>query len=339
MGEVYRGRDTRLGRDVAIKALPDLFANDPERSGRLLREAQILASLNHSNIAGIYGLEDDGRSKFLVLEFIDGGSLADRLTAGPIPVDEAVVIARQIAEALEAAHEKRIVHRDLKPGNVMLTSGGQAKVLDFGLARATGGSSSSDVMNPPTLTFAATQAGVILGTAAYMAPEQAKGRAVDKRSDIWAFGVLLFEMLAGSHPFRGETISEMIAAIIKDSPAWAVLPKDLPPALHALLHRMLEKDPRRRLRDIGDARLVLEDVAAGTEADPVASAPVSRGPRWRAAAPAMFAIRTGARPDADLPALKYTLPITGESLPICSRWRFAASYGNRIVRTSTHAPI
>ena len=326
MGEVYRGRDTTLGRDVAIKALPDLFATDAERAARLLREAQILASLNHSNIAGIYGLEDDGRAKFLVLEFIDGVSLADRVASGLLPLEEALAIARQIAEALEAAHDKGIVHRDLKPGNVMLTNNGQAKVLDFGLARTTEAVSPANVMNSPTLTFAATEAGLILGTAAYMAPEQAKGRVVDKRCDIWAFGVLLFEMLAGAHPFGGETISEKIAAIIKDSPPWAALPADLPPALCSLLRRMLEKDPKRRLRDIGDARLVLEDIAAGAESEVVTPERASAArQRWRTAVPwtlaaaatalaALFASRAATRTTAELPSLKYTLPITGESL-------------------------
>jgi serine/threonine-protein kinase len=225
MGEVYRGRDSRLGRDVAIKTLPVLFARDPERSARFAREAQLLAALSHPHIGGIYGVEEDGTSTFLILEFIDGVSLADRLAHGPLASDEAVAIARQIADALEAAHEKGIIHRDLKPGNIMLTADGQAKVLDFGLARAdTGADSSASAMNSPTLTAAATAAGVILGTAAYMAPEQAKGKAVDKRGDIWAFGVVLFEMLSGARPFGGETIGETIAAIIKDPPAWNLLP-------------------------------------------------------------------------------------------------------------------
>src|SRR5262249_32647278 len=200
MGEVFRARDTRLGRDVAIKTLPDAFVSDLERTARFEREAQLLAALNHPHIAGIYGLEDVGGNRVLVLEFVDGESLAQRLTAGRLAVDEALAVARQIIDALEAAHEKGIVHRDLKPGNIMLTADGNVKVLDFGLAKLEPGGSGEPggpgaLTHSPTLTFAATQAGMILGTAAYMSPEQAKGRAADKRSDVWSFGCVLFEML------------------------------------------------------------------------------------------------------------------------------------------------
>src|SRR5688572_2240964 len=260
MGVVYRARDTKLGRTVAIKALPELFASDPEHVARFAREAQLLATLNHPHIGGIHGLEEDHGSRFLILEYIDGQSLAERLTAGPMPLDEALEVAVQIAGALDAAHEKGIVHRDLKPGNIMLTTAGEAKVLDFGLARASEPAAGASAMNSPTLTFAATQAGTILGTAAYMSPEQAKGRTVDKRADIWAFGAVLFEMLSGRRAFDGESISETIAAIIKDQPPLHDLPAEVPPALRALLVRLLEKDPRRRLRDVGDARLALEDL-------------------------------------------------------------------------------
>src|SRR6516225_5962334 len=214
MGEVYRAKDTKLGRDVALKILPASFTNDPERVARFRREAQVLASLNHPHIAQIYGLEEVDDTQFLVLELVDGESLDKRIARGPIPVDEALGIAKQIAEALEAAHEKGIIHRDLKPANIALTNDGQVKVLDFGLAKAvetTGGS--VDAMNSPTITSPAmmTGAGVILGTGAYMSPEQAKGRAADKRSDVWAFGCVLYEMFSGRPAFGGEDVSDTIA--------------------------------------------------------------------------------------------------------------------------------
>jgi len=325
MGEVYRGRDTRLGRDVAIKTLPALFAQDPERNARFGREAQLLAALNHPHIGGIYGVEEDGTSTFLILEFIDGVSLADRLAHGPLAIDETVAIARQIADALEAAHEKGIIHRDLKPGNIMLTADNQAKVLDFGLARAgDAAGSSASAMNSPTLTAAATAAGVILGTAAYMAPEQARGKAVDKRGDIWAFGVVVFEMLTGARPFGGETISETIAAIIKDPPAWNLLPDDLSPPLRVLLERTLQKDPRQRLRDIGEARLALDQIA--TSPAPVAMLPPPAPKRvWREAVPwavavvsIVAAIAMGLRStnmaSPGLPPLTYTISTSPEPL-------------------------
>jgi serine/threonine-protein kinase len=326
MGVVYRARDTKLGRTVAIKALPELFASDPEHVARFAREAQLLATLNHPHIGGIHGLEEDHGSRFLILEYIDGQSLAERLAAGPLPLDEALEAAVQIAAALDAAHEKGIVHRDLKPGNIMLTAAGEAKVLDFGLARAPEPAAGASAMNSPTLTFAATQAGTILGTAAYMSPEQAKGKTVDKRADIWAFGAVLFEMLSGRRPFGGESISETIAAIIKDQPPLHHLPAEVPPALRALLVRLLEKDPRRRLRDIGDARLALEDLqanAAIVELPPAPAAPRS-GRRWLSWLPwGLAALATAAalgvaakvRMTPAPPApLQYTLPITGDSL-------------------------
>jgi len=325
MGEVYRGRDTRLGRDVAIKTLPALFAQDPERNARFAREAQLLAALNHPHIGGIYGVEEDGTSTFLILEFVDGLSLAYRLAHGPLARDEAVTIARQIADALEAAHEKGIIHRDLKPANIMLTADGHAKVLDFGLARAgDAAGSSASAMNSPTFTAAATAAGVILGTAAYMAPEQASGKAVDKRGDIWAFGVVLFEMLTGARPFGGETIGETIAAIIKDPPAWNLLPDDLSPPLRVLLERTLQKDPRQRLRDIGEARLALDQIA--TSPAPVAMLPPPAPKRvWREAVPwavaavsIVAAIAMALRPtnvaSPELPPLTYTISTSTEPL-------------------------
>ena len=255
MGEVWRATDTKLGRDVAIKMLPAEFAADPDRMVRFQREAQVLASLNHPNIAAIYGVEE----RALIMELVDGPTLAERIAQGPAPLDEALAIARQVAEALEYAHEKGIVHRDLKPANIKLTADGRVKVLDFGLAKAISGdvAASGDSINSPTLTMRATAAGLILGTAGYMAPEQAKGKPVDKRADIWAFGVVLYEMLSGEAPFAGETVSDTLAA---------VLTKDLdfervPPETRKLLRSCLERDPKRRLRDIGDASRLLEEAA------------------------------------------------------------------------------
>jgi len=284
MGEVYRARDTRLGRDVAIKILPDAFAHDPERLDRFEREARTLASLNHPNIAAIHGFEEGGGQRALVMELVDGEDLSSRIARGAIPLDEAVPIARQVADALEAAHEAGITHRDLKPANVKVRQDGTVKLLDFGLAKAMtqvqgDGSRSGDPSpsNSPTLTARATQLGMIIGTAAYMAPEQARGKAVDRRADIWAFGCVLFEMLAGRRPFAGEEISDVLASVIKDEPAWDALPADLPPPVRRLLRRCLEKDPRRRLSAIGDARLELEERPEPTAA---ASAAWSPGRGW-----------------------------------------------------------
>jgi len=270
MGEVYRATDTKLGRDVAIKVLPESLASDPERLARFEREARLLASLNHPNIAAIYGLEEAGAANALVMELVEGPTLGERLELGPVPLEEALDIARQVAEALEEAHEKGIVHRDLKPQNVKLTPGGKVKVLDFGLAKAlspVAGASGSinDVAHSPTLTQNATAMGTILGTAAYMSPEQAKGKAVDKRADVWAFGVLLFEMLSGKRLFHTESIAETLAAVLRADLDWNDLPPGLPASLRNLLRRCLERDPRRRLHDIADARIVLEELAEGRE--------------------------------------------------------------------------
>ena len=218
MGEVYRARDTKLGRDVALKVLPDLFADDPERLARFQREARVLASLNHPNIASIYGLEESGDTRALVLELVEGPTLAERIAQGAIPVDEALPIAKQIADALEAAHEAGVIHRDLKPANVKVKADGMVKVLDFGLAKALEGDAGSDPSESPTLTAAATRMGVIMGTAAYMSPEQARGKTVDKRADIWAFGVVLYEMLTGQRPFKGRDVSETLAAAMMKEP-------------------------------------------------------------------------------------------------------------------------
>jgi serine/threonine-protein kinase len=258
MGEVFRARDTRLGRDVAIKVLPAPFAADPDRLARFEREARLLASLNHPHIAAIYGLEQAEGVRALVLELVDGPTLADRLAKGALPMAEAISIAAQIADALEAAHEKGIVHRDLKPANVKLTPAGAVKVLDFGLAKVTGAGEDPST-TAPTLTIGGTNEGVILGTAAYMSPEQARGQAVDKRTDIWAFGCVLFQMLTGRAAFGGATVTDTLAAIVERQPDWQALPAAVSPLLRRLLGRCLEKDPRQRLRDIGDVRIELRD--------------------------------------------------------------------------------
>jgi Tol biopolymer transport system component/predicted Ser/Thr protein kinase len=279
MGIVYLARDTRLDRPVAIKVLPEAFAADPERLARFEREARLLASLNHRNIAAIFGLEEAAGRRFLVLEYVEGETLAQRLTRGPLPVDETVDVCRQIAAALEAAHEGGVIHRDLKPGNVKLTPAGDVKVLDFGLAKGgTGSSTSSDpaLSASPTVTaLAATGAGVILGTAAYMSPEQARGRAVDRRTDIWSFGCVLYECLTGRQAFAGETVSDVIALILQREPEWTLLPAGTPPRLRELLVRCLTKDPKKRLRDIGEARLLLEDGDASQASGVFAQAPAA----------------------------------------------------------------
>jgi serine/threonine-protein kinase len=257
MGEVYRARDVKLNRDVAIKILPDHLASDPERLARLHREAQVLAALNHPQIAHIHGLEDANGVPALVLELVEGATLAERLSRGPLPLSESIEVARQIADGLEAAHEKGIIHRDLKPANVMITADGTVKLLDFGLAKAVSGNGPEPDLS--MVTTANTEAGVVLGTAAYMSPEQARGRPVDKRTDIWAFGCVLFEMLSGRRPFAGETLSDTIAGILTLEPDWKCLPADLPANLKVLLRRCLEKDAKSRLRDIGDARIELDD--------------------------------------------------------------------------------
>jgi Tol biopolymer transport system component/predicted Ser/Thr protein kinase len=266
MGEVYRARDIRLNRDVAIKVLPELFAKDPERRERFEREAQVLASLNHPHIAQIHGVEESSGTIALVMELVEGETLAERLERAAIPLDEAMPIARQIAEALEAAHDRGIIHRDLKPANVKVRPDGTVKVLDFGLAKALeapGRLSSVDPMNSPTLSVhGATAAGVILGTAAYMSPEQARGKPVDSRTDIWAFGCVLYEMLTGGRPFNGETVTDVLAAIVTREPDWQALPAGTPPSVRHVLTRSFEKDPRNRLRDIGEARVMLSGTAA-----------------------------------------------------------------------------
>ena len=255
MGQVWQATDTQLNRQVALKILPDAFAADPDRLARVTREAQILASLNHPNIAAIYGIEEAEGTRALVLELVEGPTLADRIRKGPIALDEALPIVKQIADALEAAHEQGVIHRDLKPANIKVKDDGTVKVLDFGLAKALAGDGlDADLSQSPTVTAAGTREGVILGTAAYMSPEQARGKPLDKRTDIWSFGCVLFETLTGRAVFGGETLSDTIANVLDRQPDWAALPAATPPAIRKLLRRCLDREPRERLRDIGDAR-------------------------------------------------------------------------------------
>ncbi len=279
MGEVFRATDTRLHRTVAIKAMHALFAQHPERVVRFEREAQLLASLNHPNIAAIHGLEEVEGSKYLVLEFVDGRTLAEVLKGGPLAVTEATTLARQMADALAAAHERGIIHRDLKPGNVMVTADGTIKVLDFGLGKALESEAASGSANSPTMTMAATQAGIILGTAGYMSPEQAKGRAADKRSDVWSFGCVLFEMLTGRRAFDGEDLTEVLAAIVRGEPDWTMFPSSAPPNLRELVERCLVKNRADRLSDMSVVRFLLSDRPSGgstMSGAPTVAQPVAR---------------------------------------------------------------
>jgi len=296
MGQVFRATDTRLKRQVAIKILPPSLAADADRLARFQREAEVLASLNHANIAHIYGLEDSGGLTALVMELVEGEDLSQRIVHGAIPVDEALPIARQIAEALEAAHEQGIIHRDLKPANIKVRPDGMVKVLDFGLAKLVepGGIHSQAAValseSPTITTPAVTQTGVILGTAAYMAPEQIKGAALDRRADIWAFGAVLYEMLSGRRAFHGDDVSDTLAGVLRQAVDWTALPSSTPERLQRLIARCLERDVKRRLRDIGEARIALDDVAAGeaghaTLAD--SRRTVAARPLWRRALPAV----------------------------------------------------
>ena len=282
MGEVYRATDTKLKRDVALKILPESFAADPQRMGRFQREAEVLASLNHPNIAGIHGLERDGSIHAIAMELVEGETLAARIKKGAIPLEEALNIALQIAEALEAAHEKGIIHRDLKPANVIVTPEGTAKVLDFGLAKAMAPepASDADLSQSPTLTLAATQAGIILGTASYMSPEQARGKPVDKRADIWSFGCVVYEALTGKRVFEGKGISDVLAYVLTQEPDWTALPATTPIPIRRLVRRCLAKDPKHRLRDIGDALLELEDPEESDVVEGVRSKPAFGRYEW-----------------------------------------------------------
>jgi eukaryotic-like serine/threonine-protein kinase len=336
MGEVYRASDTKLDREVAIKVLPAEVGKDPERLARFEREAKLLASLNHPNIAHVYGFEgatlpDGSMANFLAMELVDGEGLSERLRRGAIPVDEAVEIAKQIAEALEEAHEHGIIHRDLKPANVKLTPDGKVKVLDFGLAKAysgdSGDGSRAELSHSPTMTRAGTEAGMILGTAAYMAPEQARGKRVDKRADVWAFGVVLYEMLTGQRLFQGETITDVLAAVVRQEIAWDGLPTAAPASVGRLLLRCLQRDPRQRLRDIGEARIALGASEQEGPAGP-AAAMSGAGPRprgfWLAlvAAGLLGGIGIGSlvpwrgfsRPAPPRPGRTLILPVAGRTL-------------------------
>ncbi len=272
MGEVYRAKDTKLGREVAIKVLPEDLADDAERLARFEREAKILASLNHANIATVFGFEAEGDTRFLVMEVVEGETLAERIAKGRLELDETLQIGRQIAEGLEAAHERGIIHRDLKPANVKVTPEGRVKVLDFGLAKAYGPEGSEEMADSPTITADYTRPGTLLGTAAYMSPEQARGKAVDQRADIWAYGCVLFEMLTARAPFTGESFTEVLAKVIERDPNWAALPGATPIAIRRLLRRCLEKNPRRRLAAIADARLELDETTPAAT-DMATSAP------------------------------------------------------------------
>jgi len=349
MGEVYRARDSRLQRDVAIKILPAAFTADADRLARFEREARVLAALNHSNIAAIYGIEEGpaeaGRHvRALILELVEGETLADRIARGPVPVADALAIARQIAEALEAAHVKGIVHRDLKPANIKITPGGVVKVLDFGLAKAVAvEGAASDVSQVPTVTDVRTQVGLIAGTPAYMSPEQARGLAVDKRTDIWAFGCVLFEMLTGKQPFAGEDVPDTLAFVLTKEPQWDALPRETPPLVGHLLQRCLEKDRQKRIADVSTALFALDEAKAPVT--PI-RAPVRPVPVWRRlvtySAPALIvglAVAGGLwlamRPDPP-PVLRLaiaTAPASALTISSIDRDLAIAPDGSRVVYT------
>jgi Tol biopolymer transport system component len=324
MGAVWRATDTTLDREVALKVLPEAVADDEERRARFEREARLLASLNHPNIATLYGLEHVDGGHVLAMELVDGEDLAARIRRGPMPMDEALRVALQIADGLEAAHERGVVHRDLKPANVMIGRDGTAKVLDFGLATAWESAGSDvDLTRSPTLTARMTQAGVLLGTAAYMSPEQARGASVDRRADIWAFGCVLLELLTGNNPFREDTVSDTVASILRSEPDWQALPADVPPALRRLLQRCLDKDPRRRLRDIGEARVAIDGVLSGEIGDEESAAPVpepaTRSRRWMWVTAAVVVVMAAVTtvvvrtllPSPEKPAARRFVAITG----------------------------
>ena len=341
MGEVYRARDTKLNRDVAVKILPPALATDPDRLARFKREAQVLASLNHPNIASIHGFEDSSGVHALVLELVEGPTLADRIARGPLPIDEALKIAKQIAEALEAAHEQGIIHRDLKPANIKVRDDDTVKVLDFGLAKAlepTGVASSSVTMSPTITSPAMTQAGIILGTAAYMSPEQAKGRPVDKRSDVWAFGCVLYEMLAGQRAFGGEEVSETLAHVLLKEPDWAALPADTPAPIRKLLARSLKKDRKLRLDSAAAARLEIDEALSGASdpTPPSVSSVVAASPsQWgRAAMAAAASLLSAAlasyaawqlKPAPSLSVVRLAVPLAGQRFATTGRRGLAVS--------------
>jgi len=329
MGEVYRAKDMKLGRDVALKILPDAFTNDPERLARFRREAQVLASLNHPHIGAIYGLEEVNGSQFLVLELVDGESLDKRIARGRIRVDDALAIAKQIAEALEAAHEKGIIHRDLKPANIALTHDGNVKVLDFGLAKAAeaAGAIPVDVANSPTVTSPAmmTGIGVILGTAAYMSPEQARGKAVDRRADIWAFGCLLYEMLTARQTFAGDSVTDLLSSVTRDEPDWLALPAATPLGIRTLLRRCLQKDPQKRVPHIGIVRIEVDESQVGQTPDTVnklSAGTVRRRSLWPWLLTSALALALVStvwfwspwRPAAGSTTMRFVIPLLGKGL-------------------------
>ena len=343
MGQVFRARDTQLGREVAIKALPDLMAGDPARVARFQREAQVLASLNHPNIAGIHGLQEDGPNKYLVLELVDGETLADHLAklGTGMPLVDALPVAREIIDALEAAHDKGIVHRDLKPANIMLTAEAHVKVLDFGLARVVESDPAASTTDSPTFTMAATQAGFILGTAAYMSPEQAKGRVADKRSDVWAFGCVFYEMLTGKRVFEAEDVSETLAAVLRGDPDYTKLPANLPPGVRALIPRCLERDRKTRIPDLSVVRFLLEEALAPSAPVTAAKAPSASPMRLTAAFVAgLVVMAAGAwvlvawRPAPDPPrAMRFgiTPPVTQRLGPTTADRQLAISPDGRVI--------
>jgi len=295
MGDVYQATDTKLGRSVAIKFLPEAFSHDTERVARFQREARVLASLNHPNIAAIHGVEEIDARHFLVMELVAGETLADRIKSGATPIEEALHIAKQIAEALEEAHEKGIIHRDLKPANIKVTPEGKVKVLDFGLAKAYEREQADvSASNSPTLSMAATQQGVILGTAAYMSPEQARGKTVSKATDIWAFGAVLYELLAGAQPFHGEDVTDILAAVVRAEPDWSKLPRETPPAIRTLLKRCLRKDRQQRLQDAATLRIEIEDVLSDAAPAEPARSSSARAPVRQALLPVLVGLVLGA---------------------------------------------
>jgi serine/threonine protein kinase len=341
MGEVYRARDTKLGREVAIKLVLEAFLTDKDRLVRFEREARSLAAINHPNIATLFGLEESGGRHFLVMELVDGLTLGELLARGPLALEHAVVIARQIAEALEAAHEKGIVHRDLKPANVKITPDDKVKVLDFGLAKASegaeaGGGHGGTIANSPTLTAMGTQAGMILGTASYMSPEQARGASGDHRSDVFSFGVVLYEMLTGRQPFQGDTVSDVLASVLARDPDLAQLPPDLSPRLSELVKRCLDKHPKRRWQAIGDVRHELESLATNPRQSSwpavVSSTPSAPASLWRRALPVSAAIALTAASTAGIFMATRPAP----PVPVVSR--FVVPYGAQQVRTATSRP-
>lgn len=342
MGEVYRARDARLGREVAIKVLPDALALDPDRLARFEREARLLAALSHAGIASIFGVEQAGASQALVMELVEGPTLAERIAEGPIGPDEALPIARQLAEALEYAHERGIVHRDLKPANIKLRPDGTLKVLDFGLARglaSDGSGSGQDMSQSPTLTNRMTQAGVILGTAAYMSPEQSRGREADRRADVWAFGAVLYEMLAGRRAFAGETVSDTMAAVMRDEPDWSALPPGLSPRMRRLLERCLAKDPKRRLQAIGEARIALEDLAANREDAPVATGAAAGPTPARRAALIPWLLGAAAVVAFVAFAVLAVLTSRKPSVPAATELSIVPADGQRVAEDVSYHPI